>query len=174
MNGIKNAIVRIIDLNIKEKNMMYSNKTTRTMLKESLLQLDKRQLKQFYGILVHAWASQKAFISSQNFHNLWCELNYCCAQVDESFPAPYDDYELLLSFCHTHPYYFIDILSPELIINLFCRFLDNKLDVLIELANKLRTEDIKHAYTYLKEAICLTESIDELVAQAEEHINIFS
>jgi hypothetical protein len=31
MNGIKNAIVRIIDQNIKEKIMNYSDKTTRAI-----------------------------------------------------------------------------------------------------------------------------------------------
>lgn len=81
--------------------MNHNDRIARTMLKENLLQLNKQQLKQFYGILVHAWASQKAFISNQNFRNLWCELNCLCAEVDEGFPAPYDDYDLLRSFCRT-------------------------------------------------------------------------
>ena len=53
--------------------MDYQDKIARTMLKEGLLQLNKQQLKLFYGVLVHAWASQKAFISKQNFLNLWCD-----------------------------------------------------------------------------------------------------
>ena len=154
--------------------MDYKDKIARTMLKENLLKLNKQQLKQFYGVLVHAWASQRAFISNQNFHNLWCELNYLCAEVDEGFPDPYDDYELLLSFCHAHPYYFIDILSPELIINLFCCYIDNRIDILATMVNKLHTEGLKAAYEHTKEAIGLTEDIDELVAQAEEHVTMFS
>ena len=47
-----------------------NRKDEQTLLKESLLKLDKHQLKLFYGILVHYWATQKAFISKQNFFNL--------------------------------------------------------------------------------------------------------
>ena len=154
--------------------MDYKDKIACTMLKKNLLQLNKHQLKLFYGILVHAWASRKAFISKQNFFNLWCELNYHCSEFDEGFPDPYDDYELLRSFSHSHPYYFIDILSPELVINLFCNYLDNKIDVLTTIADKLDTEGLKAAYEYAKEALGLPEDIDELVAQAEEHLKTFS
>ena len=82
------------------------NKVIRRKLKDRLLKLDSRQLKMFYGILVHYWVKYKFFISSQNFLNLWCELNKLCYEVDESFPDPYDDHELLKSFCQAHPYYF--------------------------------------------------------------------
>jgi hypothetical protein len=101
-------------------------------------------------------------------------LNYFCAQVDESFPAPYDDYELLHSFCHTHPYYFIDILSPELIINLFCEYLDDKLDLLATIAQKLHTGGLRDAYKYSNTVLNLTDDIDESIAQAEEHVKMFS
>ena len=154
--------------------MNYKDEIARTTLKENLLQLNKQQLKLFYGVLVHAWASQKAFISKQNFYNLWCELNYFCAEIDEGFPDPYYDYELLRSFCQAHPYYFIDRLNPELIIDLFCRYLDNRLDILSTMINKLRTEGLKASYEYLKEDLGLVEDIDELIAQAEEHVNMFS
>ena len=109
------------------------DKAARSRLKEILLKLNKQQLKLFYGMLVHAWASQKAFISTQNFRNLWCELNYVCAEIDDSFPEPYDDFELLKSFCQAHPYYFIDILSPAIIINLFCEHLDDRIGILLQL-----------------------------------------
>ena len=150
------------------------DKIARTMLKDGLLQLNKQQLKLFYGVLVHAWASQRAFISKQNFFDLWCELNYFCAEADEGFPDPYDDYELLRSFCHAHPYYFIDILDHRLIINLFCEHLDDRLDVLATMVNKLHTDGLKTAYEHIKEAVGLEEDIDELVAQAEEHVRMFS
>ena len=100
--------------------MNYKDEFEKSMLKDNLLKLSKHKLKMFYGILVHAWASQRAFISKQNFFNLWCELNELCYELDEEFPDPYDDHELLKSFCHAHPYYFIDIL--ELQIRLLERF----------------------------------------------------
>ena len=154
--------------------MNYKDKIARTMLKENLLELNKQRLKQFYGILVHAWASQKTFISKQNFFNLWCELNCLCAEVDEGFPDPYDDFELIRSFCHARHYYFIDILSPEIVIDLFCEYLDDKIDVLAAVANKLRTGGLKAAYESFKDALGLTEDINELVSQAEEHVRLFS
>ena len=154
--------------------MNHKNEIARTTLKENLLQLNKQQLKLFYGVLVHAWASQKAFMSTQNFYNLWCEFNYHCFEADESFPDPYGDHELLKSFCHTHPYYFIDILRPELVINLLCRYLDNRIDILATIVQTLGTEGLRAAYAYSKKALGLLEDVDELVAQAEEHIKIFS
>ena len=154
--------------------MDYKDKIARTMLKEGLLQLNKQQLKLFYGMLVHAWASQRAFISKQNFFNLWCESNLLCSEVDEGFPDPYDDRELLRSYCHSHPYYFIDILSPEIIIDLFCKYLDDKIDILALIAKKLHMEDLWAAYESSNKALGLSENIEELVAQSKEHIEIFS
>ena len=124
-------------------------------------------------MLVHYWAEYRFFIGKQNFFNLWCELNYLCYEVDESFPSPYDDYELLKSFCHAHPYYFIDILDPELVINLFCEYLDDRIDVLAMAANKLSTEGLKAAYEHSNEVLGLSENVEELVAEAEEHIKYF-
>ena len=83
------------------------------------MKLSPYQLKLFYAMLVHYWAEYRYFISKQSFKNLWCELNYLCSIVDECFPDPFDDYELLRSYCHSHPYYFIDILSPEIVAELF-------------------------------------------------------
>jgi hypothetical protein len=150
------------------------DKQDRTRLKESLRKLNRQQLKFFFGILVHGWASRKAFISTQNFRNLWCELNYLCSVADQGFPDPYDDYELLRSFCQTHPYYFIDILSPEIIIDLFCEHIDDRLDILTTVAQKLHTEGLRAAYEYTNVALGLTEDIDESIAQAEEHVRVFS
>ncbi len=150
------------------------DKATRSTLKENLLKLNKQQLKQFYGILVHYWVTQKAFMSNQNFLNLWCELNLLCSQVDESFPGPYDDRELIKSYCQAHPYYFLDILSPELTIRLFCEHFDDRLDVLATIANKLHMDGLKAAYEYSNKALSLSENTDELVRQTEEHMKSFS
>ena len=150
------------------------DKAARSRLKEILLKLNKQQLKLFYGMLVHAWASQKAFISTRSFFNLWCESNYLCAEADEGFPDPYDDHELLKSFCHAHPYYFIDRLSSEIIIDLFCEYMDDRLDVLATIAEKLDTEGLRAAYEYSNTVLNLTDDIDESIAQAEEHVKMFS
>jgi hypothetical protein len=150
------------------------DRAARSMLKENLLKLNKHQLKLFYGILVHGWASKRVFISKHNYFNLWCELNYLCSIVDEGFPDPYDDYELLKSFCHTHPYYFFDTLAPEVIIDLFCEYIDDRLDILATIAQKLDTEGLRAAYEYANIVLGLTDDIDESIAQAEEHVKVFS
>lgn len=147
---------------------------TKLQLKNNLFRLDKEHLKMFYGILVHYWAKYKFFISKKNLFNLWCELNYLCYEVDESFPEPYDDYELLKSFCQTHPYYFIDILAPELVINLFCQHFDNRLGVLAMIAHKLGAGVLRAAYEYSNETLGLSENIDVLVSEGEEHIRLCS
>ena len=129
-------------------NMNYKDNAVKTVLKDELLKLDIRQMKLFYGIMVHYWVKDKSFISKQNFFNLWCELNKYCCEADESFPDPHNDHHLTTSFCQAHPFYFIDMLEPELVINLFCEYLDNKIDILSAVVNKLRMRGIKAAYEY--------------------------
>ena len=141
---------------------------TRIQLKNNLVRLNKNQLKMFYGMLVHYWVKHKFFISKHNFLNLWCELNYLCYEVDESFPDPYDDHKLVKSFCQAHPYYFIDTLAPELVINLFCQYFDDRLDILIQVIDKLDTEGLRAAYACSNDALGLHENIDELVSGTEK------
>ena len=145
----------------------------KSILKDELLKLDKRQLKLFYSVLVHYWIRNRAFISKQNFFNLWCELNELCCEVDESFPDPHDDHHLTTSFCQAHPFYFIDMLEPGLVIKLFCKCLDNKLDILITVAKKLHTRDLRAAYEYCNEMMSMDENIEELVSGTEEYVNVF-
>ena len=147
---------------------------SKSVLKDNLMKLSKYQLKLFYGMLVHYWAKYRFFISKQNLFNLWCELNYLCYEVDESFPDPYDDRELLKSFCHAHPYYFIDILCPEVVAELFCEHLDDRLDTLALMANKLATESLWAAYESSNKALGLYENVEKLVSEAEEHLKSFS
>ena len=132
-------------------------------LKEYMSRLDTRQFKLFYSIFVHCWVKCKAFISNQSFLNLWCELNLICSEVDDGFPDPYD-HELIKSYCQAHPYYFIEILDLRLIINLFCEHCNDRLDILIEIINRLDTDGLWAAYAYSNEALGLNESIDELVS----------
>ena len=147
---------------------------SKSVLKDDLMKLNKYQLKLFYGMLVHYWAQYRFFISKQNFFNLWCELNFLCAEVDESFPDPFDDHELLKSYCHEHPYYFIDILAPEPVINLLCEYLNDRIDTLAMIANKLSTEGLRDSYEYINKVMGLSEDVDELVRQTEEHIKGFA
>ena len=137
-------------------------------LKEYMLRLDAQQFKLFYSIFVHYWVKHKAFISNQNFLNLWCELNLICSQADESFPDPYYDSDLMKSYCQAHPYYFIDILDLRLIINLFCEYGDDRIDILIQVINKLDIEGLRAAYAYSNEVLGLDENIDELVYETEK------
>ena len=79
------------------------------LLYKYLCELDARQFKVFYGILVHCRAHGNNFISTNNFFKLWCELNILCYETDRTFPCPYSDRKALKTYCHNHPYYFIDI-----------------------------------------------------------------
>ena len=154
--------------------MNYKDNMARTILKDDLMKLDKRQLKLFYSVLVHYWVKNKSFISKQNFFNLWCELNEYCCEADESFPNPHDDHHLTTSFCQAHPFYFIDILEPGLVIKLFCEHLDNKIDILSAAVNKLRIGGVKAAYEYSNKALGFTEDIEKLVMEAEEYLKYYS
>lgn len=92
------------------------------LLYEYLSKLSLLLFKQFYCLFVHYWTNYKCFISQQNLFNLWCELNQCCHDSDESFPDQYDDHEVMKSFCMTYPYYFIDKLPIPLIADLFAQY----------------------------------------------------
>ena len=153
--------------------MNCKDESKKAKLKESLLQLDTRQYKLFYGILVHYWIEYKFFIGQRNFFNLWCELNQICHDVDEGFPEP-DDRELIKSYCIAHPYYFIDILDSGIVIKLFCEHLSNRINILTMIANKLATEGLWAAYEYSNKALGLYENVEKLVSEAEEHLKSFS
>ena len=138
-------------------------------LYEYLSKLEKAQLKAFYGMLVHYRVSQNAFISRQNVFNLWCELNVLCHEINEGFPD-ITDHELIKSYCHAHPYYFIDILDTRIVAKLFCEYLDDRIDILTTMVQRLDTEGIWAACECVNEALGLSENIDELVTEIEKHI----
>ena len=154
--------------------MNYKDSMTKTVLKDELLKLDIRQLKLFYGIMVHYWVKDKSFISKQNFFNLWCELNEYCCEADESFPDPHDDHHLTTSFCQAHPFYFIDMLEPEIVKKLFCEHMDNKIDILATVAKMLHTEGLRAAYEYSNKALGFAEDVENLVIEAESYLELFS
>ena len=140
------------------------------LIEESLSKFNTKQFKILYAIIIHCRAHNKHFISTQNFFNLWCELNALCADFDESFPSPYDDHLLLKSFCSTHPYYFIDILPIPLIAKLFSEQLNKNLDVLLNLIHIIYEEVSKTAHQYIIDKFNLEHTAEELALDLEKHI----
>ena len=141
---------------------------------EHLSKLSAEQFKMFFAALVHYWAEYKFFISKQNFYNLWCEFNLACHELDKRFPDQYDDREAVKEFCHYHPYYFIDRLPLELVSELFADHVDDRVDVLTTFVKTISEADIRAAYTYMNEALGLSESVDYLVSETQSHIKFFS
>lgn len=157
---------------MKSTNNTKSN--LQSLIKEYLSKLDSKQFKILYAIIVHCHAHHKHFISTQNFFNLWCELNVLCADFDESFPSPYDDHLLLKSFCHTHPYYFIDILPLDLIADLFSSHLDLQLNIVLNLIQLIYKQDHQAAHQYIIDRFNIDHTADELFSDLEEHIKYYS
>ena len=150
------------------------NNAIKHTLYENLSKLTADQFKILFTALIHYWAKYKFFISDQNLHNLWCELNLLCYEMDESFPSPYDDYEAMKSFCHYHPYYFIERIPLDCIAGLFAEHMDNRMDILTDFARHLSESDLQTSYEYINDALGLTESADELVSKTQTHIKFFS
>ena len=154
--------------------MKHTKLSSSTDLFEQLSNLTAMQFKMFFAAFVHYWARGKFFITDQNFHNLWCEFNLLCHEMDESFPDQYDDHEAAKAFCHYHPYYFIDRLPLELVARLFAEYVDDRVDILAHFAKLLSDADIRAAYTYSNKVLGLSESIDYLVSETQTHIKFFS
>ena len=142
--------------------------------REILSKLSPEQFKIFFGIIVHCRAHGKGFISKRSFFNLWCELNYYCHELDESFPDQYNDIEEMRSFCHRYPYYFIDRLPINLIANLFSEYCDERLDVLENLVQILYNQGSRAAHQYVLDEFKFDHNADELLSDLEEHIARFS
>lgn len=136
-----------------------------------LCKLSAKQFKVFYGMFVHCRAHDKGFISEDNLFNLWCELNYLCHEVDNSFPDQYDNYNEIKSFCQQHPFYFIDILPLELIAKLFAEYCDERLQILENLVQILYIQGSIAAHQYVIEEFMLGHTADEMAADLEEHIS---
>lgn len=78
------------------------------------------------------------------------------------------------SFCIEHPYYFIDILDLGLVKKLFYQYLDKELDTIAMAADILHMKGLGAAYEYVNKTMGLSENIDELVKQTEEHLIHFN
>ena len=125
------------------------------VLYDYLNQLSKDELKKFYLILVHYWNDYKYFISPQSFLRFWIRVNSLCYMIDKDFPNPRKKSKELKIYGQQHPYYFIDKLRHELVVNLFCQHLEDRLDLLIHVAQKIKTEDLDSIEHYLNKALAL-------------------
>lgn len=146
----------------------------RLALYKILKKLSIEQFKIFYGAFVHYLVNHKCFINKQNLFNLRCEMNFLCHELDESFPHPYDDYEVMSSFFRAHPYYYMDKLPVEQMAKLFAECVDDRIDILTTIAQIIFDKDMHSAYVYANNALGLNEPVDTLVAQAQAHIKYFS
>ena len=153
-------------------NTVLDNVAKQTLY-DYLSKLTAAQFKVFYAAFVHYWVNHKYFISKQNFFDLWCEFNFLCHELDESFPDQYDDHDAIKDFCHFHPYYFIDRLPLDLVAKLFAEHVDDRVDLLTDFAKLLLESDMHTAYTYMNDALGLAESVDYLVSETETHIKFF-
>ena len=125
------------------------------VLYDYLNQLSKDELKKFYLILVHYWNDYKYFISPQSFLRFWIRVNGLCYMIDKDFPNPRKKSKELKLYCQQHPYYFIDKLRHELVVNLFCQHLEDRLDLLIRVEQKIKTEDLDSIEAYLDKALAI-------------------
>ena len=152
------------------KELQKMKKEHKKFIKTQLSQLNIKQFKIFYATLIHCRAHKYDFISTQNFFDLWCELNVLCYELDESFPDPYDDYQLIKDFWHTHPYFFIDCLPRILIAKLFAKYCDTNLDVLATFIQILHDQNAYAANKYIIDAFRLDHSADEFTIDMQNHI----
>ena len=153
---------------MKERNI------SKQELYELLIKLNQHQFKVLYATIVHCWSQDKSFLNKRHFFNLWCELNYFCHIVDESFPDPHDDHELIKDFCHAHPYYFINILPINLISSLFAEHLNQNLDILSNLIKLIYEQDYVSAQEYTIKSLELEGHIaNKLAEDIENHIQQF-
>lgn len=148
--------------------------TINRTLYENLSKLTTTQFKIFYAAFVHYFVDHKFFITQPNYFNLWCELNLLCHELDESFPDPYDDYDTMRSFCHYHPYYFLDRIPLDLVAGLFAEQINDRVDILSNFARLLSEADLHTAYTYINDALGLAEPVNDLVLETQIHIQFFS
>ena len=76
--------------------------------------------------------------------------------IDKDFPNPRKKSKELKLYCQQHPYYFIDKLRHELVVNLFCQHLEDRLDLLIHVAQKIKTDNLNKIFEYLDGSLGLT------------------
>ena len=128
-----------------------------------LNKFNQTQFKNFYIIFVHDWLTYNFFISKQKLYNLWCELNRLCHESDESFPDRYDDFAEMRYFWQVHPYYFIERLPLPIVAQLFAEYVDNRVDILVNIVKTLSESDVYTACAYADKALGLDGAIETIV-----------
>ena len=165
MNEIANARNRL------KLNMINDEKKK---LNEVLRELNGNQFKTFCCLIGHYSNKYEKFIIEQNMYNLWCEINYCCHEMDESFPFNYDDFNEMISFYFYNPFYFIEVLPFNLIMNLFVKYIDSEIEIIIEVVKKLLEKDLSDACSYINEELNISENANELTIQIESFIENYT
>lgn len=128
-----------------------------------LNKFNQTQFKNFYIIFVRYWLTYNFFISKQKLYNLWCELNRLCHESDESFPDRYDDFAEMRYFWQVHPYYFIERLPLPIVAQLFAEYVDNRVDILVNIVKTLSESDVYAACAYADKALGLDGAIETIV-----------
>ena len=121
-------------------------------------------------VLVHYWLTYKWFVSNRNFVRLWNKFNDICWKAKKGFPNPYKAPIKLTKYCQTHPYYFIDIIPPRMVSKLFYQHLDDKIDILAGVAERIYSKDMRSVFEYLKETFSLDGDVDEMVEETRMQI----
>lgn len=128
-----------------------------------LNKFNQTQFKNFYIIFVRYWLTYNFFISKQKLYNLWCELNRLCHESDESFPDRYDDFAEMRYFWQVHPYYFIERLPLPIVAQLFAEYIDNRVDILVNIVKTLFESDVYTACAYADKALGIDGAIETIV-----------
>ena len=128
-----------------------------------LNKFNQTQFKNFYIIFVRYWLTYNFFISKQKLYNLWCELNRLCHESDESFPDRYDDFAEMRYFWQVHPYYFIERLPLPIVAQLFAEYIDNRVDILVNIVKTLSESDVYTTCAYADKALGLDGAIETIV-----------
>ena len=128
-----------------------------------LNKFNQTQFKNFYIIFVRYWLTYNFFISEQKLYNLWCELNRLCHESDESFPDRYDDFAEMRYFWQVHPYYFIERLPLPIVAQLFAEYIDNRVDILVNIVKTLSESDVYTTCAYADKALGLDGAIETIV-----------
>ena len=128
-----------------------------------LNKFNQTQFKNFYIIFVRYWLTYNFFISEQKLYNLWCELNRLCHESDESFTDRYDDFAEMRYFWQVHPYYFIERLPLPIVAQLFAEYIDNRVDILVNIVKTLSESDVYTTCAYADKALGLDGAIETIV-----------
>ena len=92
------------------------------LVKNHLSSLTRKQLKKFITFVISGRLNYGLFISNVNSTDMWAELNERCVRKDSRIPKmDRADYHEL---CPKDPLYCFDYLSKQVIVDVFCNYID--------------------------------------------------